>query len=66
VGLLAGVGLALGAAAAAQSLLFGLKPNDPAMLAVSVGALAALALAGSYIPARRAARLAPMTALRQE
>ncbi len=66
VGLAAGVGLALWAGRAAASLLFGLKPNNPAALLGAMALLAAVALAASYAPARRAARLDPMQALREE
>ena len=66
VGLVVGTGLAVAASTAASTLLFGLKPHDPATLAAAVAALALAALAASYLPARRAARLDPMTALREE
>jgi putative ABC transport system permease protein len=68
--LLAGAGIALGVAGAfiltrlMQSLLFGIASTDPSTyLLVSVLAAAA-ALASCYLPARRAARLDPMRALR--
>lgn len=48
------------------SFLFGLKHNDPAVLSVSVLLLAATAVAAAYAPARRAARVDPMAALRHE
>jgi putative ABC transport system permease protein len=66
VGLGIGTGLALAAATAAGALLFGLKPNDPATLGTAVAALATAALGASYLPARRAARLDPVEALREE
>jgi ABC-type antimicrobial peptide transport system permease subunit len=66
IGLLAGVGLALAAARTASSMLFGLKPYDPATLAFAVGTLALVAIAASYIPARRAAGVDPLVALREE
>ena len=65
-GLAIGAGLALWAGRAAASLLFGLKPNDPTVLAGAMLLLAAVALAASYGPAHRAARLEPMEALREE
>jgi len=65
-GLAIGAGLALWAGRAAASLLFGLKPNDPAVLAGAMLLLAAVALGASYGPAHRAARLEPMEALREE
>jgi putative ABC transport system permease protein len=48
----------------ASTLLFGLEPDDPVALGVAVVGLAAVALAASYAPARRAARIEPNTALR--
>ncbi len=66
IGLIAGAGLALAAARTAASMLFGLKPYDPATLAFAIGALALVAIAASYIPARRAAGVDPMVALREE
>jgi predicted permease len=66
IGLAAGAAVALAAAPAAATLLFGLEPSDPATLASACFALIAIAAMASYIPARRAARLNPLIALRQE
>ncbi|HEV1287585.1 MAG TPA: ABC transporter permease [Bryobacteraceae bacterium] len=66
IGLVVGVALALAAARTASSMLFGLKPYDPATLAFAVAALALVAIVASYIPARRAAGVDPMVALREE
>ncbi len=66
VGLVVGTGLSLWAGRAAATLLFGLKPHDPAALASAIGLLAAVALIASYGPARRAAGVEPMRALREE
>jgi predicted permease len=57
----------LGALAAAKwiaSLLYGTKPRDPAIFAAMILLLMLVALVASYIPARRASRLDPMIALR--
>src|SRR2546428_10886433 len=62
----AGVALGLAGSMAASrwisSFLFGVQPADPATLAGTCLLLALAALAASYIPARRAARVDPMTA----
>jgi ABC-type antimicrobial peptide transport system permease subunit len=65
-GLVVGAALALAAGSAARKLLFGLEPSDPSTLAMAIGCLAVVAVAASYLPARRAARLDPMIALREE
>jgi len=71
-GALAGIGLAAGAilavlaGQAAQKMLFGLEPNDALTLTAATILLAAVALAASFLPARRASRLEPMAALRYE
>jgi predicted permease len=66
IGLVVGTALAVAASTAASSLLFGLKPRDPATLAIGVGALAIAAFGASYLPAKRAAQLDPVQALREE
>lgn len=66
------IGLAIGLAGALlvtrvfSSLLYGIKPTDPLTFVAVSMALAAVALLASYIPARRASRIDPMTALRYE
>jgi putative ABC transport system permease protein len=65
-GLAAGTCLALAANRLLGSLLFGLQARDSATLAMSAALLAAVALAASYLAARRAARLDPISALRHD
>jgi ABC-type antimicrobial peptide transport system permease subunit len=66
VGIVAGVGAALGLSRLVKSMLYGIRPNDPLTIAGGVSILLAVALAASWIPARRAARVQPMEALRHE
>jgi ABC-type antimicrobial peptide transport system permease subunit len=49
-----------------QSMLFGLTGADPGIVGTAVVLLAAAGLVAAYFPARRAARIDPMTALRHE
>jgi len=69
---LAGIGLALGLAAAfastrlLTSMLFQVKPNDPLVYVAVAVLLGGVALLASYIPARRASKIDPITALRCE
>jgi putative ABC transport system permease protein len=48
------------------SLVYGVSPVDPPTFAAVVGLLGAVALAATYIPARRAIRVNPMVSLRSE
>ena len=66
IGVFVGIGLALAAGKAAASLLFGLKPYDPLTLVIAAAGLVLVAVAASVVPARRAAKLDPMIALREE
>jgi predicted permease len=69
---LAGIGLAVGLAGAVAatrlltSMLFEVKPADPMILIGVAVLLASVSLSASYIPARRATKIDPLVALRQE
>jgi ABC-type antimicrobial peptide transport system permease subunit len=56
---------AVGLGRAAESLLFGLEGWDAVVLAGGCGILTAIALTAAYFPARRAAHIDPIRALRQ-
>jgi macrolide transport system ATP-binding/permease protein len=68
----AALGLAIGIAAArtaskfVESFLYGAKANDPRTLAAAVLTLIAATVAAAYLPARKASRIDPMTAVRHE
>ena len=66
IGIAAGLFCAVGAATLIRGLLFGVRSWDAATLAGVAGVLAVFALLASYIPARRAAQVDPMVALRYE
>ena len=61
-----GIVLAAIVARAAGSMLYGLKPQDPITITLAAILLSAVALAASFVSARRAAGLEPMAALREE
>ena len=69
---LVAAGSAVGAVAAlglgrfVESLVFGLKPRDPATVIAAVFFLLVIGLVAGYLPARRAARIDPIVALRAE
>jgi ABC-type antimicrobial peptide transport system permease subunit len=65
-GVAIGAGLALYAARSAGTLLYGLEPRDPATLAIAVAVLGSVSILASWIPARRASRLEPTAALRED
>jgi ABC-type antimicrobial peptide transport system permease subunit len=66
IGLTVGVLLAIILARALGSMLFGLSPIDPATFTFGIVSLSAAALSAAYVPARRAAGLDPMAALRED
>ena len=66
VGLIVGLLLGLAAARLIGSLLYGVRSIDPISIIVTVALLGAASLLAGYVPARRAARIDPMVALRYE
>ncbi|MGE4068848.1 MAG: ABC transporter permease [Vicinamibacterales bacterium] len=66
LGAVIGVALALAAGQSLQGLLAGVDPADRWTLAAAVGLATAMTLLGSVLPARRAARVNPMIAMRAE
>jgi putative ABC transport system permease protein len=67
---LAGLGILIGLVCAAvftrvlRSVLFAVKPGDPAIFALIMALLLAVVLVASYVPAWRATRVEPVSALR--
>ena len=66
IGLVAGTLLAAAAAVALRGLLYGITPFDPVAWVLAIGAMIAAAALANFVPARRAMRIDPMTALRIE
>jgi ABC-type antimicrobial peptide transport system permease subunit len=66
IGLALGLALALATGHLLASQLFGLSAQDPLLLATASVVLLLVALTAGFIPARRASRIAPMEALRNE
>jgi putative ABC transport system permease protein len=65
-GLAIGAAIALVVARLARSLLFGVSPADPATFVFVAGLMLAVSTLACYLPARRAARVDPVTAIRNE
>jgi predicted permease len=66
VGVGVGVAIALAAAHLLERLVAGVRTAEPSTFAVMISVLMAAALLASFLPARRASRVDPMSALRQE
>ena len=66
VGLFVGLLLALATARVVASVLYGVSPVDPMSICVTLALLGSASLLACYIPARRATKIDPMSALRYE
>jgi predicted permease len=66
IGVALGLAASLAATRTASTLLFDVKPNDPLTITLATLLLLTVAALAAYLPARRAARIDPMVALRDE
>ena len=66
LGIVVGLPLALAAGRLSESLLFGIRGTDPASYAIATTALVIAAVCAGFVPARRAASVSPIVALRNE
>ena len=66
VGVVLGIAGAVAAGRLLATVLFGLSANDVWTMAAAVTLMTAVSFAAGYLPARRASRVDPMTALRYE
>jgi predicted permease len=64
IGIIIGVAVALFSARLLSSLLYDLPPNDPATISIAVLSMIAVSLLATWMPARRASRVDPLVALR--
>jgi ABC-type antimicrobial peptide transport system permease subunit len=65
-GVVVGISAALAAGRVLARLVEGMRPAEPSTFAIMVSVLVLAALLASFVPARRASRVDPMRALRQE
>ena len=65
-GIVTGIGLSLATSRLLSALLFGIEARDPGTIAMSGALIAAVSLAAGLLAARRATRVDPMVALREE
>ena len=65
-GIVVGLGTAFAGSRLIESLLYGVSPRDPGVFAATTLILLGVALLACWLPARRAARLSPLEALRTD
>jgi predicted permease len=65
-GLVLGLGMALAAGRVLERILYGVKPSDPLTFAIVFAIMLGVGVAATFLPARRATRIDPLQALRQE
>jgi ABC-type antimicrobial peptide transport system permease subunit len=65
VGVIAGLAVSASSASVMASLLYGVRPHDPAVFLIVPLLLFAIAVLASYLPARRATKVDPLIALRE-
>jgi predicted permease len=65
-GIVAGIGLSLATTRLLGAMLFGVQPRDPATMAIGGALMAAISIAAGLLAARRATKVDPMVALRQD
>ena len=66
VGLAAGAAIALASAGSVRAFVFGVEPHNVGIIGLACLLLGATAIGASFLPARRDARLPPLTALRED
>jgi len=66
VGVVLGSSAALAAGSVLRRMVEGMQPTEPSTFAIMIAVLVLAALVASYVPARRASRIDPLNALRQE
>ena len=65
-GIVIGLALAVGLAGLIAALLYGISPQDPITIISVIALLFTVSASAAYLPARRASRIDPMSALRHE
>jgi ABC-type antimicrobial peptide transport system permease subunit len=66
IGIVIGLGCSLALTRTIRGLLYEVSPGDPTSLAIAVAVLAVVSALAAWIPSRRAARVDPIVALRQD